>query len=114
MASYNKAIFLGNLTRDPDMLSTHGGKPGSSFCLAVSEKYRDKSGREQEATDFWDIEVWGALAATCNEYLHKGDRVLAEGRLTRDTWENKQGEKRSKVKLKASTIKFLKVQRKGA
>lgn len=107
MASFNKVILMGNLTRDPEI--RQAGKTGIKVCqfgLAVNESRKDASGQVHEYPCFVDIEAWDKLAELCGQYLKKGRGVLVEGRLQQDTWE-KDGQKRSKLKVRASTVKFL-------
>jgi len=107
MASFNKVILMGNLTRDPEI--RQAGKTGIKVCqfgLAMNESRKDASGQVHEYPCFVDIEAWDKLAELCGQYLKKGRGVLVEGRLQQDTWE-KDGQKRSKLKVRASTVKFL-------
>ena len=106
MASFNKVLLMGNLTRDPELRYTASGAAVASFGLAVNRKY--KAGDEwKEEVCFVDITVWGRQAETCGEYLKKGSPALIEGRLQMDQWENQQGEKRSKLKVRADRVQFL-------
>jgi single-strand DNA-binding protein len=73
----------------------------------VTESWRDKSGQTKEVTCFVDVVVWDKLAELCGQYLTKGRPVLVEGRLQMDEWKNQQGEKRSKLRVRAETVKFL-------
>ena len=107
MASMNKVILVGNLTRDPEVRYIPSGTAVSDLGLAVSESYRNKSGENVEKTCFVDVVVWGRQAETCGEYLSKGSPVLVEGRLQLDQWENQQGEKRSKLRVRADRVQFL-------
>ena len=86
MASFNKVMLMGNLTRDPELRYTASGAAVASFGLAVSRKY--KQGEEwKDEVCFVDITVWAKLAENCTEYLHKGSPVFIEGRLNNQTWE---------------------------
>jgi len=107
MASYNRVILMGNLTRDPEVRYVPSGRPVAELGLAVNEKYKNSEGDFVERTDFFDITVWGPQGENCGKYLEKGRPVLVEGRLRLDTWENDQGEKRSKVKVIADRVQFL-------
>ncbi|MFP6906922.1 MAG: single-stranded DNA-binding protein [Verrucomicrobiota bacterium] len=107
MASYNRVILMGNLTRDPEVRYVPSGRPVADLGLAVNEKYKNSEGDLVERTDFFDITVWGPQGENCGKYLKKGRPVLVEGRLRLDTWENDQGEKRSKVKVIADRVQFL-------
>ncbi len=107
MASFNKVILMGNLTRDPELKQTPSGAKMVELGLAVSENWRDKSGQPREVTCFVDVVVWDRLAELCQQYLAKGRPVLVEGRLQMDEWKNQQGEKRSKLRVRAENVKFL-------
>lgn len=106
MASYNKVLLMGNLTRDPELRFTAGGSAVANFGLAVNRKY--KQGDElKEDVCFVDITVWGKLAENCTEYLSKGRSVFIDGRLNFSTWETKEGQKRNKLDVVANTVDFL-------
>ena len=107
MATVNRVILMGNLTRQPELRHTHSGIAVSDLGLAVSDNYRDKSGELVERTCFADIVVWGRQAETCCEYLHKGRPVLVEGRLQLDQWQTDSGEKRSRLRVCADRVVFL-------
>jgi len=107
MASFNKVILMGNLTRDPELRQAPSGSKVADLGLAVSETWRDKNGQTKEVTCFVDVVVWDKLAELCQQYLTKGRPVLVEGRLQMDEWKNQQGEKRSKLRVRADTVKFL-------
>ena len=108
MASFNKVILMGNLTRDPELKQAPSGAKVADLGLAVSETWRDKNGQPKEVTCFVDVVVWDKLAELCQQYLVKGRPVLVEGRLQMDEWTDKQtNEKRSKLRVRADTVKFL-------
>lgn len=107
MADLNKVILVGRLTRDPEVRYTPSGTAVADLGFAVSDQYKSKSGEMVENTCFVDIVVWGRQAETCGEYLSKGSPALVEGRLQLDQWENQQGEKRSKLRVKADRVQFL-------
>jgi single-strand DNA-binding protein len=107
MASFNKVILMGNLTRDPELKTAPSGSKVADLGLAVSETWRDKSGQPREVTCFVDVVVWDRLAELCQQYLAKGRPVLVEGRLQMDEWKTPQGEKRSKLRVRADSVKFL-------
>ena len=107
MASLNYVILVGNLTRDPQVRTTPGGTAVADLGLAVNEKFKNKSGELQESTTYVDIVAWGRTAELCQQYLHKGSPVLIEGRLQLDQWESKEGEKRSKLRVRADRVQFL-------
>ena len=107
MASFNKIILMGNLTRDPDVRATGTtGMKVARLGLAVNERRRDRNGQIQEFPVFVDVDAWDKLAELCGQYLSKGRSILVEGRLQMDSWE-KDGIRHQKLKVRASTIKFL-------
>jgi single-strand DNA-binding protein len=107
MASFNKVILMGNLTRAPDVRATGTtGMKVARLGLAINERRRDRNGNMQEFPVFIDVDAWDKLAELCGQYLSKGRSVLVEGRLQMDSWE-KDGVKHQKLKVRASTIKFL-------
>ena len=106
MASLNKVLLMGNLTRDPELRFTAGGSALTKFGLAVNRKY--KQGEEwKEDVCFVDITVWGKQAETCAEYLSKGKSVFIDGRLNFSSWESKEGQKRNKLDVVANSVQFL-------
>ena len=107
MASFNKVILMGNLTRDPDVRATGtSGMKVARLGLAVNERRKDRNGNTQEFPVFVDVDAWDKLAELCGQFLSKGRSILVEGRLQMDSWE-KDGVKHQKLKVRASTIKFL-------
>ena len=108
MASFNKVILLGNLTRDPELKYTPKGTAVAAIGLAVNRVYSNDQGEKQEETTFVDVELWGRTAEIANEYLKKGRPVLIEGRLRLDSWDDKQtGQKRSKLKVVGESMQLL-------
>jgi len=106
MASFNKVILMGNLTRDPEVRYTQGGTAVSEIGLAVNDKRKDAKGEWIEETTFVDCTLWGRTAEIAGEYLGKGSQVLIEGRLKLDSWE-KDGQKRSKLRVVAENLRML-------
>ena len=106
MASFNKVILMGNLTRDPDMRTVGSGMKVARLRLAVSERRRDRNGQLQDFPIYVDVDAWDKSAELCGQYLVKGSGILVEGRLQQDTWE-KDGVKHSALRVRATTIKFL-------
>ena len=105
MASFNKVMLMGNLTRDPELRYTSNGSAVTSFGLAVNRKF--KQGDEwKEDVCFVDITVWGKQGENCAEYLNKGRPAFVEGRLQYSTWES-DGQKKSKLEVVANTVQFL-------
>lgn len=109
MASFNKVILVGNLTRDPQVRYTPGGTAVAEIGLAVSRQWTDKqTNTRREETTFVDITLWGRQAEVAGEYLAKGRPVLIEGRLQLDTWDDKEtGQKRSKLKVVGENMTML-------
>lgn len=106
MASFNKVMLMGNLTRDPELRYTASGAAVASFGLAVNRKY--KQGEEwKDEVCFVDITVWAKQAENCTEYLHKGSQVFIEGRLNFQSWEGDGGQKRTKLEVVANNVQFL-------
>lgn len=107
MASFNKVILMGNLTRDPDVRATGtSGMKVARLGIAINERRKDRNGQIQDFPVFVDVDAWDKLAELCGQYLSKGRSILVEGRLQMDSWE-KDGVKHQKLKVRASTIKFL-------
>nr|WP_232107379.1 single-stranded DNA-binding protein [Gimesia alba] len=109
MASFNKVILVGNLTRDPQVRYTPGGSAVAEIGLAVNRSWFDKnSNSRKEETTFVDVTLWGRTAEVASEYLTKGRSVLIEGRLQLDQWDDKEsGQKRSKLKVVGENMTML-------
>ncbi len=108
MASLNKALLIGNLTRDPELRYVPSGSAVASFTLAMNRVYKLQTGEKKEETSFVRIVVWGRLAEVCGEYLKKGSPVFVEGRLQSRSWDGPDGQKRSTLEVIATNIQFLK------
>jgi single-strand DNA-binding protein len=109
MASFNKVILMGNLTRDPEVRYTPAGTAVTDIGLAVNRYWFDKQANERrEETTFVDVTLWGRQAEVAGEYLAKGRPVLIEGRLHLDTWDDREtGQKRSRLKVIGETMQLL-------
>lgn len=109
MASFNKVILVGGITRDPQVKFTTGGTAVTELGLAVNRQWFDKqANQKKEEVTYVDITLWGKLAEIAGEYLHKGKQVLIEGRLQLDTWDDKEtGKKRSKLRVVGETMTML-------
>lgn len=105
MASFNRVILLGNVTRDIELRMVGQGTATCDMGLAVNETYT-KNGEKKEETTFVDVTLWGRTAEIASEYLSKGSPVLIEGRLKLESWE-KDGQKRSKLKVVADKLQLL-------
>ena len=98
---------MGNLTRDPELRATPSGTAVCQFGLAVNRVYNNAAGERQEETTFVDVEAWGRQAETISKYVSKGHPLFVEGRLKLDSWENKEGEKRSKLKVVLENMQLI-------
>jgi single-strand DNA-binding protein len=107
MASFNKVILMGNLTRDPELRVTPKGTAVCQIGVAVNQSYKDKDGNAREETTFVDVDVFGRQAEVIAKYMTKGRPILIEGRLKLDSWESKEGEKRSKLKVVLENFQFV-------
>jgi len=108
MASYNKVMLLGNLTRDPEVKYTPKGSAVADIGLAVNRTYTTDGGEKREETTFVDVTMWGRQAEIAGEYLKKGRPLFVEGRLQLDTWDDKQtGQKRSKLRVVCENFQML-------
>ena len=107
MASFNKALLMGNLTRDPELRYIPSGSAVTSFTVAMNRVYKLQTGEKKEETSFVRVVVWGRMAETCGEYLKKGSPVFVEGRLQSRSWETEEGQKRSAVEVIAENVQFL-------
>lgn len=104
--SVNQVILMGNLTRDPEVRQTPGGQSVCSFGLALNRSFKGADGEWQEATDYVDIVAWAQLGERIAQYLHKGSRILVQGRLQYRSWEQ-DGQKRNKLDVVANDVTFL-------
>ena len=108
MASLNKVMLLGNLTRDPELRHTPKGSAVTDLGLALNRRVQEGNGGWKEEVTFVDVTVWGNSAENAHKYLSKGRGVFVEGRLQMDTWDDKEtGKKRSKLKVVADNLQFL-------
>ena len=107
MASLNRVVLIGNLTRDPELRYTPGGAAVCELGLAVNRQYRTQSGEDREETTFVDITVWGRQGETADKYLSKGRQICVEGRLQLDSWETQDGQKRCKLRVVGERVIFL-------
>ncbi len=104
--SFNQAIIMGNLTRDPELRSTPGGQQVASFAVATNRSWQDASGERKEAVEYHEIVAWGKLGELAAQYLAKGRKVMVVGRLQTQSWE-KDGVKRQRTEIVAADINFL-------
>jgi single-strand DNA-binding protein len=108
MASFNKVILLGNLTRDPELRYTPKGMAVAKLGMAVNRSYKTESGETKEEVTFLDIDAWGKQAELISQYLRKGNPLFVEGRLKLDQWDDKQtGQKRTAVRVVMENFQFI-------
>ena len=108
MAGYNRVIIVGNLTRDPELRQLQSGANVCRLNIASNRQYKDRqTGSVTQEVCFVDVDVWGAQADSCKQYLQKGRSILVEGRLKLDSWKDAEGQARSKHSIVANTIQFL-------
>jgi single-strand DNA-binding protein len=107
MASVNKVILVGNLGVDPEIRRTASGDAVCTLSLATTEKYKDKSGAQQEATEWHRVTMFRRLAEIASEYLRKGSTIYVEGRLKTRKWQDKNGQDRYTTEIEASEMKML-------
>jgi single-strand DNA-binding protein len=104
---FNKAIVIGNLTRDPEMRALPSGIQVTSFSVATNRVWKDKNGAKQESTDYHNIVVFGRQAETAAQYLKKGANVMVEGRMQTRSWDDKtSGEKKYRTEIVADRVQF--------
>lgn len=108
MASFNKVILMGNLTRDPEMRYTPKGTAVARLGLAVNRRYNTESGETKEEVTFIDVDAWGKQAEVIAQYCRKGKALLVEGRLKLDQWDDKTtGQKRSRLGVVLENFQFV-------
>jgi single-strand DNA-binding protein len=108
MASLNKIMLIGNVTRDPELKYTPKGSAVADLGLAVNRTYTNQNNEKVEETTFVDVELWGRLAEIAGEYAKKGRSIFIEGRLRMDSWEDKaSGQKRSRLKVVGEGLQLL-------
>jgi single-strand DNA-binding protein len=111
--SYHKIIIVGNVGRDPEMRFTPQGDPVTSFNVATNRQYQNKNGERMVETLWFRVSAWGKQAEVCRQYIHKGSKVLVEGRLTGDenggprVFAKKDGTAAASFELHAETVRFL-------
>ena len=114
MASYNRVILMGNLTRDPELKYLPNGSSVANFGIAMNERYTDReTGERKETPCFVEVAAWGRQAEVVNEYLSKGSPIFLEGSLKFDSWETDDGTKRNKLSVTAFRIQLIGGRRDG-
>ena len=115
MLNLNKAMLIGNLTKDPELRYTPAGQSVMSFTVATNRRWKDKvSGEMKENAEFHDIVAWGKLAENISQILGKGQKVYVEGRLQTRSWEGNDGAKRTKTEIIAENVIALERSKEGA
>jgi single-strand DNA-binding protein len=107
MASYNKVILLGNLTREPELRYTPSQTPVVDFGLATNRRWKGADGTDRTETCFVDCTMFGKRAEVISRYFHKGNPIFVEGRLTYDSWTGQDGTKRSRLKVTVESFEFI-------
>lgn len=107
MANFNKVLFMGNLTRDPELRYLPNGTAVATFTVASNRVYSLPSGEKKEEATFVRVVVWARRAETCAEFLVKGSSVFVEGRLQSRTWQGQDGQKKSTTEIVADNVQFL-------
>lgn len=107
MASFNKVLLIGNLTKDPELRYTPQGTAVVNLRMAVNRKFKDRNQELKEEVCFITAVAWDKQAETCNQYLHKGSPVFIEGRLQSRSWEDNAGQKRTTIEVRVERVQFL-------
>jgi single-strand DNA-binding protein len=105
--SLNKAMIIGNLTRDPELRKTAGGQSVCSFSIATNRVYTDKAGNKKEEADYHNVVAWARLADVCGQYLTKGKKVYIDGRMQTRDWEGQDGVKKYRMEIVAENMIML-------
>lgn len=103
----NKAMLIGNLTRDPEVRTTPQGTSVASFSVATNHVWKDASGQKQEKPEYHNIVAWGKLADIIGQYVRKGSKVYIEGRLQTREWTGQDGNKRYRTEIVAENLIML-------
>ena len=114
MASLNKVFLMGNLTRDPELRYTPSGTALAESGIAVNRRYTTPDGQTKDDTCYVEVNVWGRRAEVICEYLRKGSPIFIEGRLQYSTWENREGQKQSRLRVVAENFQFIGAPRRAA
>ncbi|HVM91015.1 MAG TPA: single-stranded DNA-binding protein [Verrucomicrobiae bacterium] len=110
----NRAMIIGNVTRDPELRTTATGQTVCSFGIATNQQWTDAQGQKQQRTEFHNIVAWGKLAEICGQYLGKGRKTYIEGRLQTREWEAPDGQKRQRTEIVADNMIMLDRKEAGA
>ncbi len=104
MLNLNRAMVIGNATRDPELRTTPNGKSVASFAVATNRRYTDSTGEQREEVQFHEIVAWGKLAEIASQIIQKGSKVYVEGRIQTRHWEGQDGNRREKTEIIAENI----------
>ncbi|AQT67329.1 Helix-destabilizing protein [Anaerohalosphaera lusitana] len=107
MASYNKVILMGNLTRDPQLSYLPSQTPVCEFSIATNRRFKRQDGSQGEEACFTDCQIFGKRAEVINKYFQKGSPIFVEGRLKLDTWQAQDGSKRSRLRVFVENFEFV-------
>lgn len=107
MASLNKVLLIGNLTKDPELRYTPQGTAVANLRLAINRKFKTRNQEAKEEVCYITVVVWDKQAETCNQYLQKGRPVFIEGRLQSRSWEDSTGQKKNVIEVRAERVQFL-------
>jgi len=107
MLTLNKVMIIGNVGTDPEMRFTPNGNPVTSFRVATNRVYTTPDGERRQETEWFTVVAWNRLAENCNQFLTKGQRVYAEGRLHTRSWEGQDGQRHSRTEVIANRVLFL-------
>lgn len=106
-SSLNKAMLIGNLTRDPELRKTTSGQAVCSFSIATNRVYTDAQGQKKDQPEYHNIVAWGRLAEICSQYLNKGKKVYIDGRIQTRDWEAQDGQKKYRTEIVAENMIML-------
>lgn len=107
MAGVNKVILVGNLGIDPEVKHLEGDNTVANFTLATSESYKDRNGNKVEQTEWHSLELWGQQAKIAEQYLKKGSQIYVEGKIKTESWDDKDGNKRYRTKIRVVSFTML-------
>ena len=107
MSNLNKAMLIGRVGKDPEIVTVQSGDKVAKFSLATSEQWKDKAGNKQESTEWHNIVLWRGLTEIFEKYVHKGDLLYIEGKITTRAWEDKDGNKRYTTEIVADRMQML-------
>ena len=107
MAGVNKVILIGNLGKDPEVRYLENGKAVANVTLATTERYKDREGNQVESTEWHDLEMRDGLAKIAEQYLQKGKSIYVEGKIKTDSWQDEQGVKKYRTRIRVQNMTML-------